>query len=115
MNATLFESARLQMTDSLRLTAESLRAHGPKYDHWAVAWSMGKDSTTVLTATVHLIEAGEVPRPKSLTVLNADTRQELLPLWLAAADVRTALADRDIDVRVVMAPLDLRMWVYILG
>lgn len=115
MRASLYESSRLQMTEAIRLTAESIRAYGTRYQDWVVAWSGGKDSTTVLTLTVWMIEAGMVPRPRSLSVLYADTRQELLPLWLAAGDLRDELAERSIACRTVMAPLDRRMWVYILG
>lgn len=42
MSATLFEGVRLQMTDAIRLTAESLRLYGERYDHWCFAWSGGK-------------------------------------------------------------------------
>lgn len=109
------ESSRLQMTDSIRLTAKALTARSGTHPHWVVAWSGGKDSTTVLTVTLALIEHGLVPRPRSLTVLYADTRMELLPLWQVAADIRDDLDERGISHRVVMAPLDKRMLVYILG
>lgn len=109
------EASRLQMTDSIRLTAEALSARATTHPHWIVAWSGGKDSTTVLTVTLALIEHGMVPRPRSLTVLYADTRMELLPLWQVAADLREDLDERDIPHRVVMAPLDKRLLVYILG
>lgn len=115
MTATLFDNARLQMTDAIRLTAESLRAYGERYQDWCLAWSGGKDSTATLTVTVWMIEQGMIPRPRSLTVLFADTRQELLPLWIAADDIRHELAERGIPCKTVMAPLDKRMWVYILG
>lgn len=113
--ATLFSDQRLQMTDSIRLTIESIQAYGSRYQHWAVAWSGGKDSTTLLTLLVYLIEAGKVARPETLTVCYADTRMELLPLWLAAESIRADLAERGIDVRTVVAPMDRRFLVYILG
>ena len=115
MPATLFESQRLQMAGAIRLTAESLRAYGERYPDWCVAWSGGKDSTAALTLVAWLVESGRVPRPASLTALYADTRQELPPLWLAAAAVRDELAGHGIETRTVMAPMDRRMWVYILG
>jgi DNA sulfur modification protein DndC len=107
--------ARLQMNESIELTVDSLLAYGPTHEHWAIAWSGGKDSTTLLTLVVYLIESGKVPRPKSLTIMYADTRMELLPLWIAAQDIRDELAERGLDVRVVMAPLDKRFLVYMLG
>lgn len=115
--ASLFGGARIQMTESIELTIASLAAYGPTHDHWAIAWSGGKDSTTLLTLVVYLLKSGRVPRPKTLTVMYADTRLELLPLWIAASEIRDELADCRIvdDVRVVMAPLDKRFLVYILG
>lgn len=106
---------RLQMTDSIELTAQSLNAYGPTHKHWAVAWSGGKDSTATLTLLIYLIESGKVTKPESLTVLFADTRMELVPLMAAAGDIMDDLRARGIAVRTVMAPLDKRFLVYILG
>ncbi|MBX9934427.1 MAG: phosphoadenosine phosphosulfate reductase family protein [Methylobacterium sp.] len=107
---------RLVYDDAVELTLMSLAEHGPKHDHWAVAWSGGKDSTATLTLIVHLIEAGRLAPPKTLTVYYADTRQELTPLAIAAADVMARLARFPwIRLRVVTAPLDRRFLVYILG
>lgn len=112
---SLFGGQRLQMTDSIRLTIESLRTYIPLHPHVAVAWSGGKDSTTLVTLVVHLMETGQIPRPETFTVLYADTRMELLPLWASAHGIRTELQRRGIDVRTVMAPLDERFLVYMLG
>lgn len=112
---TLFETSRMQITDSIKLTIESLNTYGPLYPDWCIAWSGGKDSTSVLTLTVHLIESGQVPAPQSLTVLYADTRMELLPLSFAAKEITEELQERGITVRTVMAPIERRMLVYILG
>jgi DNA sulfur modification protein DndC len=111
----LFEGARLQMTDSIRLTIESLQTYGPRHRHWAIAWSGGKDSTALLTLVVYLLGSGRIPKPETLTVLYADTRLELLPLWISAQEIREELAERGIEVRIVMAPLDKRFLVYLLG
>lgn len=112
---SLFEGARLQMTEAIEMTVASLQAYGERHRHWAVAWSGGKDSTTLLTLLVWMLDSGRVARPESLTVLYADTRMELLPLWLAASDIRDELRERGIEVRVVMAPMDRRYFVYLLG
>lgn len=106
---------RLQMTDSIELTARSLNAYGPTHKHWAVAWSGGKDSTATLTLLMWLIESGRVHRPETLTVFFADTRLELTPLMAAAHDIMDDLRERGIAVHVVMAPLDERFFVYMLG
>jgi len=116
IQTNLFEGTRrLQMNDSIELTARSLNAYGPTHKHWAVAWSGGKDSTATLTLLVWLIESGKVQRPESLTVLFADTRLELVPLMAAAYDIMDDLRARGIDVRVVMSPLDERFFVYMFG
>lgn len=114
--ATLFDgSRRLQMNESIELTVQSLQAYGAQHEHWALAWSGGKDSSATLTLLVHLIDTGKVPRPKTLTIFYADTRMELPPLAIAAQRIMDELHERDIDVRVVVAPLDKRFFVYILG
>lgn len=113
---SLFEAgARLQMNESIELTIQSLQAYGPAHEHWVIAWSGGKDSTATLTLIVWLIVTGKIPAPKRLTVLYADTRQELPPLAIAAEAIMDELAERGIECRVVRAQLDKRFLVYILG
>ena len=106
---------RMPIEDAIRLTTETLRTIASGYEDWVFAWSGGKDSTATLTLILSLIERGEVTPPKSITVLYADTRQELLPLAHVATGIMQSLAERGIAFKVVMAPLDKRMWVYILG
>ena len=114
--ASFFDGGRrLQMDESIDLTVQSLTAYGAQHEHWAVAWSGGKDSSATLTLLVYLIETGRIPKPKTLTVFYADTRMELAPLAIAAMQIMDDLADRHIDVRVVRAQLDKRFFVYILG
>jgi DNA sulfur modification protein DndC len=71
---------RLQMTDSIELSIQSLTAYCAEHDHWGIAWSGGKDSSATLTLIIWMLDTGKIPRPKSLTVFYADTRQELPPL-----------------------------------
>ncbi len=111
----LFGTKRIEFNEQVQMTVDSLNTYGPLHDHWAIAWSMGKDSTTLVTLVVQLIQTGQVKAPKSLTVLCADTRLELIPLWLAAKGVTEKLQRLGIDVRIVMAPIDDRFLVYILG
>lgn len=106
---------RLQMTESIELTIQSLQAYLPDHPDIAFAWSGGKDSTATLTVVLHLIDTGKVPRPRSITVFLADTRLELLPLWAAAMQIIDELQERGIRVEIVRAPLDKRFMVYILG
>lgn len=109
------DGARLTMDESIELTVQSLQAHGIDHDHWAVAWSGGKDSSATLTLLMHLFDTGRIRRPKTLTVFYADTRQELPPLAIAALSIIEQMRSRNIDVRVVCASLDKRFLVYILG
>lgn len=111
----LFDSQRTTIKESIRATVESLREHGARHDHWAVAYSGGKDSTTVATLAAWLVQSGKVAPPKRLTVLFADTRLELPPLMAAARGVIELLRQRGCEVRTVMAPLDKRFLVYVLG
>lgn len=106
---------RLQMTESIELTIQSLLAYLPDHQDVGMAWSGGKDSTAMLTVFVWLMETGRIPRPRSLTIFLADTRMELLPLWAAAMQIIDELRERGIRVDIVMAPMDKRFMVYILG
>lgn len=102
--------------EGVELTLESLRAYWGDHQHFAIAWSGGKDSTALLTIVVHLIDAGLLPQPECLHVFYADTRQELPPIQLAAEQIMARLALRSwIKLHVVRAPLDKRFMVYILG
>jgi 3'-phosphoadenosine 5'-phosphosulfate sulfotransferase (PAPS reductase)/FAD synthetase len=90
----------LDLPTCLEMTVDELRRLRALHDHWGVAWSVGKDSTTLATVTAHAIEAGLVERPKTLKLIRSDTEQELAPLNHAAeqhgARVRRArLGDGD--------------------
>jgi DNA sulfur modification protein DndC len=106
---------RLQMTESIELTIQSLQAYGADHQHWGIAWSGGKDSSATLTLIMHLLDTGKIQRPKTLTVFYADTRQELPPLAIAARHIMDELEERGIRCEVVTAPMDKRFMVYILG
>lgn len=111
----IFATSRMQMNESIELTVQSLNAYGEKYDHWAMAWSGGKDSSTLVTLVIWLIETGKVKKPKSLTVIYADTRMELMPLYIAARDISDEIKEHGYDVIESVAPMDDRFMVYILG
>lgn len=107
---------RMVSEEAIELTLASLRAYWSAHEHIAVAWSRGKDSTATLTLLIHLIESGELPQPKRLYVFDADTRMELLPIVASGDQIIEKLRQRDwITVETVMAPLDKRFMVYILG
>lgn len=112
---SLFENDRLSLDRSIELSAESLRHYGSLYKHWAIAFSGGKDSSATVTLVADLVERGLVPRPESVTVLYADTRQELPPLHNAAMVLLSKLKERGFDTRVVLPKLDHRYFVYMLG
>jgi DNA sulfur modification protein DndC len=112
---TLFEGMRSNLGEAIEQTRISLLAYAQTHRHWAVAYSGGKDSSATVTVVAHLIETGQIPAPASLTVLYADTRMEITPLWVAAHKVMAELRARGIDVRVVLPEMDDRFMVYILG
>lgn len=107
--------ARMGMKEAIELTIMSLNAYGPTHDHWAIAYSGGKDSSCTLTLIMWLIASGQVTAPKTLSVFYADTRMELLPLAAAALQIIEKLRAMGIAVNIVRAPLDKRFLVYILG
>lgn len=108
---------RMPVGEAAEVTLASLRSYGADHDHWAVAWSGGKDSTAALTLLIHFIESGQLPPPKSLTVFLADTRMEMVPLWAAVCEILEGLKRRGnwIRTEIVIAPLDKRFLVYMLG
>lgn len=112
---TLFDGDRPSLESSLELTTQSLNAYGSDYDHWAIAYSGGKDSSATVTAVVHLIESGRVQAPKSLTVLMSDTRMELPPLFDTAMQILAELRARGIQTQVVQPAMEDRFFVYMLG
>jgi DNA sulfur modification protein DndC len=120
---SLFETERLTLPKSIELSVESLKHYGSLYKHWAIAFSGGKDSAATVTLVAHLIETGKIPNPESLTILYADTRQELPPLHTSALNILDALKHRlqplfnegCFETRVVLPELDHRYFVYMLG
>lgn len=112
---TLFEGSRVTMDEALALTVESLNAYRERYDHWAIAYSGGKDSTATVTLVASLIASGRVKAPKSLKVLYADTRMELPPLQSSAIQIMDLLRERGIDSEIALPEMDDRFYVYILG
>jgi len=113
--ASLFDTQRLTLKDSIELTAQSLQAFGMNHRHWAIAYSGGKDSSATVTVVMYLIESGAIPRPQSLTVLYADTRQEIPPLYFSAMKMLGVLDRRGIKTQVVLPALDDRYFVYMFG
>lgn len=112
---SLFEGVRLNLEDSIELTLSSLNEYGQRYRHWAVAYSGGKDSTATVTVVAWAIRENLIPRPETLTVLYADTRLELPPLHDTAMQLLSQLREQGFRTRVVLAPLDDRFLVYMLG
>lgn len=111
----IFGTEPITVASSIELTIASLKEYGSRHEHWAAAWSWGKDSTTVVTLVTQLINTGQIPAPKSFTIFAADTRMELIPLWLSAQVIKKQLEERGVKVEIVTAPIDDRFLVYILG
>jgi DNA sulfur modification protein DndC len=112
---TLFDSGRTSLVDSIDTTAASLNAYGAAYDHWAIAFSGGKDSATVVSVVCWLIETGRVKAPKSLTVLMSDTRLELPPLFSTAMTIMQEVRERGHNAEMVWPAMDDRFFVYMFG
>ena len=104
------------MQEAIRLSLESLNTYADLHDEWAIAWSGGKDSTATLSFLLWALDTDRIRNPpKRLVVLYADTRMEILPLAHVAQDMIREMRKLKIDVRPVMAPMDKRFLVYILG
>jgi DNA sulfur modification protein DndC len=112
---TLFDNDRTSLSYSIEVTAASLNSFGADYDHWAIAFSGGKDSATVVSVVCWLIETRQVKAPKSLTVLMSDTRMEMPPLFSTAMTVMQETRDRGHEARLVWPEMDDRFFVYMLG
>lgn len=106
---------RMSVGECVERTVANMTAHATSYDHWILAYSGGKDSSTAVTLIATLLEMGALPRPKTLTVMYADTRMELPPLQAAARVMMDRLRALGIDVVEVCAPMDDRFFVYMFG
>ena len=114
-NLSLFEAERLTLDDAIDLSVASLNAYGERYPHWAIGYSGGKDSTATLAFVLWALAASKVKTPKSLSVLYADTRQELPPLASAAMRILDTVRERGHSAKVVLPAMDDRFYVYMLG
>jgi DNA sulfur modification protein DndC len=112
---SLWESERMSMKQAIELSLKSLLHYGQQYDHWAIAYSGGKDSSATASFVSWAIKNNLIPRPKSLTVLYADTRQELPPLQRTAVQFMDALRADGFNAQTVLPLLDDRFYVYMLG
>jgi DNA sulfur modification protein DndC len=112
---SLWENDRMSLKQAIDLSISSLIHYGQQYDHWAIAYSGGKDSSATVAFVAWAILNNLIPRPKSLTVMYADTRQELPPLQATAMNFMDALRADGFETRVVLPKLDDRFYVYMLG
>lgn len=106
---------RLAVGECVERTVANMLTHAVGYDHWILAYSGGKDSSATVTVIVTLIQLGAIPAPTTLTVMYADTRMELPPLQAAARVMMDRLRAMGITVMEVVAPMDDRFYVYMLG
>jgi DNA sulfur modification protein DndC len=113
---SLFEGERSTLKSSIQLSLASLNEYGKRYRHWSMAYSGGKDSSAAVTFVAYALREGliETP-PESLTVLYADTRQELPPLQKTAMALMEKLEGMGINTKVVLPEMDKRFYVYMLG
>lgn len=109
------DGPHMPVGECVERTLMNMLAHATAYDHWIFAFSGGKDSTTAATVIVTLVEMGLLPRPKSMTVMYADTRMELPPLQASARAIMARLRLMGVECVEVTAPIDDRFFVYMLG
>lgn len=114
-NPTLFEGASMTFEEAKEISIASLRVYLEQYQHIALAFSGGKDSSATLTFLAYAIKNNLVPKPKTLVVFYADTRLELTPLHHSAMAILDALKKEGIETEIVCPALDDRFFVYILG
>lgn len=112
---SLFEDQRMTFKEAIETSINSLKAYGERYKHWVVAYSGGKDSSATAAFVAWAIKNGHVKAPRSLTVLYADTRQELTPLWAVAQKFMDTLRVDGFNAQTVLPELDERFYVYMLG
>jgi DNA sulfur modification protein DndC len=111
----LFDDQRATSKQAIQETIDSLQTYGKNYKNWAIAYSGGKDSTTLVTLILYLLDTEQIPSPETLTVLYADTRMELPPLHSGAMAILEKVKEKGWSAQVVRAELDKRFLVYILG
>jgi DNA sulfur modification protein DndC len=111
----LFPEHRATEKQAIAITIDSLKDYAQHYKHWQISFSGGKDSTALVTLILHLIETKEIKAPLTLTVMYADTRMELPPLHASAMQILAEVERRGFKSQVVMAELDKRFMVYLLG
>lgn len=112
---SLFEDQRLTFREAIEISLASLSAYGDRYRHWCVAYSGGKDSSATVSFVQWAIKTGQVKAPETLTVLYANTRQELPPLNTTAMRLLDQLRSEGVDARSVLPTLDDRFYVYMFG
>lgn len=103
------------LQEAIDLSIDSLLLYGPKYPHWVITYSGGKDSSALVSFIVWALESDTIPSPESLTVLYADTQMELPPLTITAQKVMAELKERGYHAKTVVPPLEKRFWATILG
>jgi DNA sulfur modification protein DndC len=112
---SLFEGERSSLQGAIDYTALSITVYAEKYNHWSISFSGGKDSSATLAVVLHLIEAGLVKKPETLTVIYADTGLELLPLNHTAMNILAEVKRRGYKTMIVRPELDKRFFVYMFG
>ena len=112
---SLLEAERLTLEGAIELSLASLREYGPRYGHWAIAFSGGKDSAATVALVAWAVKEGLISEPESLTILYADTRMELPPLQQSALNMLADLGGQGFYTQVVWPKMDDRFFVYMLG
>lgn len=109
-----YEQSKMTLDEAISESVASLKEYGNRYPHWVSTYSGGKDSTATVTLVAWAIDERLVS-PETLTILLANTRLELVPLFLSAKVLLSQLEERGHKTRIVEPELDNRAFVSILG
>ena len=112
---SFWEDQRLTLQCAIDLSVASLAAYGQSHKHWCIAYSGGKDSSATVSFVVWAIQSGRIPAPDSLTVLYADTRQELPSLNATAMTLLTRITADGFSTKIVLPKIEDRFYVYMFG
>lgn len=105
----------MTMKEAIETSIQSLQVYASEYKHWSIAYSGGKDSSATAAFVLWAIDNKLVTAPETLTVMYADTRQELPALSAIARRFMNDINARGFHAQVVLPDMDNRFYVYMLG
>jgi DNA sulfur modification protein DndC len=128
-NITGFTDPLLTLPQSINLTIKSIVAHAHRYPVWLLMYSMGKDSSTLVTLLAWLKSVADgyemkpewlegverIVWPERIIAVNCDTKMENPALLDCARAIISELGEVGIETIIVQPKLEHRFFVYMLG